>query len=236
MVIISNINQFNWQINNQSVSTQNRFSYCFINAGVYVVKGDLTSDLGCTNSVTMQIIAYPKPIADFTYSPEHPLENMEEVSFLNTGKDQNIKTFNWLFMFDKTEYSSNQINPSFLFENAGTYSVALIVTNDYQCKDTLIKTITVASDFAVYVPNTFSPNQDNKNEIFNAVTRGVNKYSLQIFNRWGQKVFESNDLNNGWDGTFKGQVCQSGVYGWKISASSYDGMLKELTGQVMLNR
>jgi len=232
----SNINQFNWQINNQSVSTQNRFSYCFINAGVYVVKGDLTSDLGCTNSVTMQIIAYPKPLADFTYSPEHPLENMEEVSFLNTGKDQNIKTFNWLFMFDKTEYSSNQINPSFLFENAGTYSVALIVTNDYQCKDTLIKTITVASDFAVYVPNTFSPNQDNKNEIFNAVTRGVNKYSLQIFNRWGQKVFESNDLNNGWDGTFKGQVCQSGVYGWKISASSYDGMLKELTGQVMLNR
>jgi len=232
----SNINQFNWQINNQSVSTQNRFSYCFINAGVYVVKGDLTSDLGCTNSVTMQIIAYPKPLADFTYSPEHPLENMEEVSFLNTGKDQNIKTFNWLFMFDKTEYSSNQINPSFLFENAGTYSVALIVTNDYQCKDTLIKTITVASDFAVYVPNTFSPNQDNKNEIFNAVTRGVNKYSIQIFNRWGQKVFESNDLNNGWDGTFKGQVCQSGVYGWKISASSYDGMLKELTGQVMLNR
>ena len=232
----SNINQFNWQINNQSVSTQNRFSYCFINAGVYVVKGDLTSDLGCTNSVTMQIIAYPKPIADFTYSPEHPLENMEEVSFLNTGKDQNIKTFNWLFMFDKTEYSSNQINPSFLFENAGTYSVALIVTNDYQCKDTLIKTITVASDFAVYVPNTFSPNQDNKNEIFNAVTRGVNKYSIQIFNRWGQKVFESNDLNNGWDGTFKGQVCQSGVYGWKISASSYDGMLKELTGQVMVYR
>ena len=232
----SNINQFNWQINNQSVSTQNRFSYCFINAGVYVVKGDLTSDLGCTNSVTMQIIAYPKPIADFTYSPEHPLENMEEVSFLNTGKDQNIKTFNWLFMFDKTEYSSNQINPSFLFENAGTYSVALIVTNDYQCKDTLIKTITVASDFAVYVPNTFSPNQDNKNEIFNAVTRGVNKYSIQIFNRWGQKVFESNDLNNGWDGTFKGQVCKSGVYGWKISASSYDGMLKELTGQVMVYR
>ena len=94
----------------------------------------------------------------------------------------------------------------------------------------------MASDFAVYVPNTFSPNQDNKNEIFNAVTRGVNKYSIQIFNRWGQKVFESNDLNNGWDGTFKGQVCQSGVYGWKISASSYDGMLKELTGQVMLNR
>ena len=89
---------------------------------------------------------------------------MEEVSFLNTGKDQHIKTFNWLFMFDKTEYSSNQANPSFLFENAGTYSVALIVTNDYQCKDTLIKTITVASDFAVYVHNTFSPNQDNKNE------------------------------------------------------------------------
>ena len=228
------IQQFNWQINNQSVSSQNTFSYCFINAGTYIVKGDLTSDLGCANSVTMQIIGYPKPIADFTYSPKHPIENMEEVSFVSSGKDQNIKNFNWLFMFNKTEYTSNQINPSFLFENAGTYSVALIVTNEYECKDTVIKTIRVASDFAVYVPNSFTPNEDNKNDTFNAVTRGVKIYSLFIFDRWGHQIFETTDLNTGWDGTFKGQLCPSDIYVWKIYATSTEGVFKELTGHLML--
>ncbi len=230
----SSIQQFNWQINNQSVSSQNTFSYCFINAGNYIVKGDLTSDLGCTNSVTMQIIAYPKPMADFTYSPKHPIENMEEVSFVSSGKDQNIKNFNWLFMFNKTEYTSNQINPSFLFENAGTYSVALIVTNEYECKDTVIKTIRVASDFAVYVPNSFTPNEDNKNDTFNAVTRGVKIYSLFIFDRWGHQIFETTDQNTGWDGTFKGQLCPSDIYVWKIYATSTEGVFKELTGHLML--
>ena len=228
------IQQFNWQINNQSVSSQNTFSYCFINAGTYIVKGDLTSDLGCANSVTMQIIGYPKPMADFTYSPKHPIENMEEVSFVSSGKDQNIKNFNWLFMFNKTEYTSNQINPSFLFENAGTYSVALIVTNEYECKDTVIKTIRVASDFAVYVPNSFTPNEDNKNDTFNAVTRGVKIYSLFIFDRWGHQIFETTDLNTGWDGTFKGQLCPSDIYVWKIYATSTEGVFKELTGHLML--
>jgi gliding motility-associated-like protein len=228
------IQQFNWQINNQSVSSQNTFSYCFINAGTYIVKGDLTSDLGCTNSVTMQIIGYPKPLADFNYSPKHPIENMEEVTFVSSGKDQNIKNFNWIFMYNKTEFSSNQINPSFLFENAGTYSVALILTNEYECKDTVIKTIRVASDFAVYVPNSFTPNEDKKNETFNAVTRGVKIYSLFVFDRWGHQIFETTDLNTGWDGTFKGQLCPSDIYVWKIYATSTEGEFKELTGHLML--
>jgi gliding motility-associated-like protein len=184
----------------------------------------------------MQIIAFPKPIADFTFSPEKPIENFEEVSFISTNKDQHIQNYRWQFLGTNGEQLSDKQNPNFLFETAGTYPVALIITNDFQCKDTIIKTITVASDFAVYVPNAFTPNDDNKNETFNAVTRGVKKYSLLIFNRWGQKVFESTDLNTGWDGTFKGQACKSDVYAWKISATSADGVIKELTGQVMLYR
>ena len=86
------------------------------------------------------------------------------------------------------------------------------------------------------MPNTFTPNQDNKNETFIAVTRGVKFYNLTIFDRWGHIVFESEDTSIGWDGTFKGNSCINGVYVWKIKASSFNGSTKELNGHILLNK
>jgi gliding motility-associated-like protein len=87
------------------------------------------------------------------------------------------------------------------------------------------------SEAKIFVPNAFTPNKDGKNEvfiprailIFNQTGNPILDYKFEIYNRWGEQVFESNDLNVGWDGTYKGQLCQEGHYVYKVRALSLDG-------------
>ncbi len=120
-----------------------------------------------------------------------------------------------------------------LFENTGTYAVALIAQNDKQCLDTTVKAVYVLPDFTVFVPNVFSPNGDNLNDVFIPVTRGATQFHLQIFNRWGQLIFESTDKNKGWDGTFNGEPCKVDSYVWKLIISNSKEE-KELSGTVVV--
>jgi gliding motility-associated-like protein len=230
----STFSEMNWSLGNESFSGSS-FKYCFSTAGEYSIRGSFSDERSCKGSVLYVVNAYPVPVADFEYSPQKPVENQDEVVFSNTSKGIEQSQWTWLFVSDKG-YKSQREQSSYTFKDAGVYAVALITKNKWGCADTIVKSIGIEEDFAVYVPNAFTPNEDNKNETFNAVTRGVTKYSLQIFSRWGQKVFESTDLNTGWDGTFKGQACKSDVYAWKISASTERGVIKELTGQVTLYR
>jgi gliding motility-associated-like protein len=87
------------------------------------------------------------------------------------------------------------------------------------------------SDAKVFVPNAFTPNKDGKNEVFiprailvfNQTGNPILDYKFEIYNRWGERVFESNDINIGWDGTYKGELCQEGHYLYKVRALSLDG-------------
>ena len=73
-------------------------------------------------------------------------------------------------------------------------------------------------------------------KIFLAVGKSIRNFEMQVYNRWGKKVFESNDISIGWDGICNGQVCKSEVYTWKVLATDFTGLKKELTGHVMLLR
>jgi len=181
------------------------------------------------------IEAYESPKADFFYTPELPVENIDEVVFVDGAKGQQINSWNWYFA-DNKDYKSTVANPSFLFERAGTYFLNLVVKNKWGCSDTVTKTVVVENDFMIFVPNSFTPNEDAINDIFSASGNGIVKYDLEIYNRWGEKVFQSNDLNKGWDGKFKGQDCQSEVYVWKIIAVNAKGKTKSLNGFVTLYR
>ena len=215
--------------------TSSVFNYCFYTDGDFTLKGVFTDNRGCINKLSFLIKAYPVPVADFSYYPENPLENRDEVYFTNNSKGDFQNDWSWLIFNDKDQ-ASNEFNYSHLFKDAGTFNVLLITKNTFECSDSIIKTIKVDSDFSIFVPNTFTPNQDNKNETFIAVTRGVKFYNLTIFDRWGHIVFESEDTSIGWDGTFKGNSCINGVYVWKIKASSFNGSTKELNGHILLNK
>jgi gliding motility-associated-like protein len=220
-----------WSVNGQQYSGSS-FKYFVIEPGTYPVLGKVTDVNGCADTFTALIQGYAKPQADFYFSPDQPAEGLDPVLFTDASLD--AVSFDWFF--GSNHQKSEQRNPEFVFDQAGTYPVALVVSNAMGCSDTIIKPVVIVSDFAVYVPNAFTPNGDSDNEIFMAVTRGVTQFSLVIFNRWGQQLFESSAAEAGWDGTFKGQPCKEDVYTWKIMVKGNSGTEKRLNGHVTLYR
>jgi gliding motility-associated-like protein len=87
-----------------------------------------------------------------------------------------------------------------------------------------------------YVPNAFTPTGDDRNEVFKVVGRGVSKYTIVIYDRWGSLIYHGTDINQGWDGTINGKPAKVDVYNWLINASSLRGQIKEFSGHVTLYR
>jgi gliding motility-associated-like protein len=224
-----------WIVNKKALSGTT-FTYCFTEPGNYVAKGFLVDPLtSCTNTLDYPIIAHPKPVADFIFAPEIPIENMDEVLFTSTSQGEELVKFTWHFIDEKNPVSLHQ-TASHLFETEGLYPIVLEVKNIWDCSDTIIKAIHINPDFALYVPNAFTPNEDDKNEVFLPVMRAVKAYHISVFDRWGELLFQTSDINSGWDGTYKGEPCKSDVYAWKIIISSINGDSKEVKGHVTLYR
>jgi gliding motility-associated-like protein len=119
---------------------------------------------------------------------------------------------------------NNQVSPSHQFPSeAGIYLITLIAINDAGCRDTTSKVIRIDEELIFYVPNAFTPDNDDFNEVFKPVfTQGFDplNYHLMIFNRWGEVLFESYDSEVGWNGTYgigSTDIVQDGVYIWKIT-------------------
>jgi gliding motility-associated-like protein len=223
-----------WNIEGQNVVTK-KFSHCFTAAGAYVITGNFSDTLcGCVNTETFAINVYPQPNADFEFFPEKPVENGDPVEFKSTSEGEQLH-WSWYFI-NNHGYRSHQEKTSNAFQDAGIYPVALVVSNTWGCSDTVIKAVKVEQDFNIYVPDAFTPNDDGRNDFFFPVMRGIRKYNLSVFDRWGRDIFSTNDPSAAWDGTYKGEICQSGVYTWKIIAWGTLGEPKEMVGHVTLYR
>lgn len=225
-----------WLLNEQVVADQNKFSHSFDQPGTYVFKGLFRDTVSlCTNTQTFFIEAYPKPTADFVIEPEKPIEGIETVFFLNSSQGTGLQKYWWHFK-DDPGVLNYQKNTSYFFSEAGRYPVALVVSDVNGCSDSVVKVVQVEVDFHFYVPNAFTPNDDEKNETFLPVMRGVRLYEMQIFNRWGQQIFRSENPLIGWDGRFQGEPCQQDSYIWKIKLSTLLGEEKQYSGNVVLIR
>ncbi len=119
------------------------------------------------------------------------------------------------------------MNPEHTFPigEIGNYLVELIVTSQFGCVDTASQIIIVKDQLLYYVPNTFTPDGDEHNNEFRPImTAGMDPhdYQLSIYNRWGELLFESNDISIGWDGTYNGEFVQEGTYVWTIRFGMMD--------------
>lgn len=224
-----------WQVNGIPFSGPDLL--CTISApGSYPIAGTVVDQYACANTFSALITGWAQPVADFYFSPEKPVEGLDEVQF--TDASENASSFKWYFG-SNTSGSLLQ-NPRFLFETTGTFPIALIVSNAQGCSDTIVKPLVVLPDFSIYVPNAFTPNADGLNDLFGPVIRGARSYHLLITNRWGESIFQTGNLEACWDGSFKGQPCKEDVYIWMIEVSSetYSDATntKKLTGEVLLYR
>jgi len=112
------------------------------------------------------------------------------------------------------------------------YTVTITDQNGCQAIDI----VTIFYDITIYVPNTFTPDQDEFNQSFYAYGGNVKEFHMMIFNRWGELIFETYDMKTGWDGTYNGLICQDGTYVWKIQVKDAFDKKQEFVGHVNLIR
>ncbi|NVK66238.1 MAG: gliding motility-associated C-terminal domain-containing protein, partial [Flavobacteriales bacterium] len=188
-------------------------------AGEYDVQLVVTSYEGCVDSVTWSelLSVDPKPVADFKYSPNPVLMFNTQVLFTNYSF--NGYTYQWFFE-DGVPSQSTQTNVQVLFPDGveGRYDVQLITTSELGCVDTMNQELIVYPEVLIYAPNAFTPDGDEHNQTWRVFMEGIDVYDFEllIFNRWGEVIWESHDLEVGWDGTYGGKPVETGMYTWII--------------------
>ena len=210
---------------------------CYANPGSFEVSAKFTDINGCSNTGTFSVETYPIPVADFNYASAKPIIN-ETVEFTDASYGANVTGWTWNFSHLKNQVALKS-QTSLSYENPGSYAVALVVTSDHGCRDTTVKSITIGDDFGIFVPDAFTPNGDGINDIFQPKGYGIVKYELNIFDRWGERLFTTSDFTQGWDGVFSGRgadIVKEDVYIWNIKVITIFGKAKELSGRVTLFR
>jgi gliding motility-associated-like protein len=230
---ISPIITSEWSVNNNIIVSET-FNYCKTFPGTDKITGKFTDAVGCVSTLTFAINGYAVPVAGFTVAPERPLESNDQVQLLDFSTGDQIIQWTWSFAYGKT--ISTDANTFYFFEDSGDYPVQLKVENIWGCKDSTTKIIQVDTDPRLFVPNSFTPDYDGLNDVFQPEGRGIVTYDLQIYNRKNQKIFQSMDFETGWDGIYFGEKCPNDIYVWKISALDVRGKKYDLSGTLTLLR
>lgn len=177
------------------------------------------------------IRAYQNPVADFSFTPQQPDPINPVVRFEDNSL--NGHTVFWQFGDGVT---SNELNPTHLYEDAGEYTVVQWVTSLQGCLDSASYKVRVEDPYFIYVPNSFTPNNDDINEVFKAEGEGILEFTFEIYNRWGEMIWNTGSIENAWDGTYKGLPVEGGVYVYQIELVSINLNPVSLYGKVVLFR
>lgn len=163
-----------------------------------------------------------------------PFESGDLISLTNTTI--NGETYVWTF--DSTNVSTEE-NAEWSYDNDGNYEIQLVATNEeFGCSDSITKPIKIDPEYALYIPNAFTPDGNEFNQTWNVQAIGIREYgfNLLIFDRWGEVVWESKDPEIGWDGTFKGRSMPIGTYVYKIELTNLRNETKTYDGHINLIR
>ena len=209
----------------------------FEEEGVYTISVEVTSPIGCfVDSVFEDLITVlPSPIAGFSFSPENPNSLEPRVTFT----DESIDASFWRWEFGEFGIALEP-SPVFIFPDTGLQQVLQIVTHESGCKDTAAVILDIFPEVRYYLPNAFTPNGDGINDGFRGegVMKGAVNFRFQIWNRYGELVFESADPFEAWNGSKRntGQPAPAGVYVVIVKYTTPRGQLVELNGFATLIR
>ena len=195
------------------------FSHVYESVGNYSVTLTVESLDGCTNSFTATdyISVTAPPVAMFSADPQvTDIYN----TFINfTNESIGGEEFTWSFGDGSENEIGYNASHEYSSEAGGTYIVTLVASSGEGCRDTISLVVQINDDLIFYVPNTFTPDEDPFNPIFIPIFGSgldASDYKLIIFNRWGEVVFETRDVFEGWNGTYRGQPVKDGTYVWTL--------------------
>ena len=239
--VINSTWTYEWNLGNGTIIQQpGSIGYQFNDEGCYNVSLTTTNQDGCSYTSTYNNIAcmYDMPIALFGTN-DLEVDNYYPY-FIFDNNSQNSNAYLWNFGDGLTSFD---YSPSHMYENSmGNYNVSLVAYNEIGCSDTANLIVTVKEDLVIYVPNTFTPNEDEANQFFKPIlSQGFKPgtYHLWIYNRWGELVFETIEEELGWDGSYSRHDYDSqiGTYTWVIEVDALGSQeRKKYTGIVNLIR
>lgn len=223
-----NIVSWIWNLGNGSYDAGPTVSHLYSEVDLYNVSLTVQSDAGCEDSISKNLQIYHLPKAEFEYYPYSASTLNPEITFTNNSVD----AISLLWDFGDGRDTTIE-NPIHVFSDPETYEVMLTVVDTNNCIDSVSHSITVYYDFILYVPNSFSPNKDGKNEVF--IPKGLRmakyqSYTFVVYDRWGEEVFKTNEVGDGWTG---GNAV-AGKYAWAIIIEDELGEKRKKIGDVML--
>lgn len=224
---------FAWTFGDGGTSTERSPSHVYAAVGEYNTTLKVTSPFGCIDQAAKQIevIVPPFPEAEFSQSARIVSVFNAEVSFNN--KSVNAVRYKWSFGDGQ---SSEEENPSHVFDQVGTLKIKLMAYNGVNCLDEYETHLEVVPFF---IPNAFTPNNDGKNDVFfdGTPVMNVSSYDMLVFNRWGQLIYSTDSFFRPWDGeNSDGSLAPEGLYTYLIKITSIKGKYYEYAGTFSLIR
>ncbi len=217
---------FTFTVNNSSAIQKGDSVYSLkpatdkVGTFVYILTNVVDSNQ-CSTAIQNQkatVVVHENPHAIFSVTPESTSILRPTISI----SDASISTTSWLWDFGDKNLSPSPNPEEHTYADTGTYRIKLHVSNG-SCKDSTSEIVRITLPTTLYVPNTFSPNGDGVNDVFKAEGDGVTKFEMMVYDRWGQMVFYSTDINKGWDGKINGgsEVSMIDTYVYVINVTAF---------------
>lgn len=205
-----------WDFGDGTTSTLSNPSHIYSVPGSYTVILTVSTSNGCvsTNTFTVpnMVTILPLPTAGFSIDP--PVTSIFEPEITITDESQNSSTCSYWFG-DGNSYT-NTCDLLYSYIEPGQYTVMQVVENSYGCKDTAYASADIRYEYRFWIPNAFTPNSDGLNDVFKPSIMGVDEYTFMVFDRWGELIYQTNNIHAGWNGRYKGDPCQEDVYVYRI--------------------
>jgi gliding motility-associated-like protein len=234
------IQSWSWNFGDGNSGTDQNPAHCYSQTGLYNVTLTATSNHQCTSSlsISQMIEVYEQPDAAFSANPQSVGILDPNISIQDNS--QNAFTYLWNFgdqFAIGAANTSTVTNPTHAYSNSGEYVIDLLVTSVHGCTDRASVVVEVLPEFTFYIPNAFTPNNgDGLNDLFTGAGIGIEKYEMWVFDRWGEKIYYTDDIHKGWDGRRQGKsdVVQQDVYVWKVKLKDVFEKNHEYIGHVTL--
>ena len=192
---------------------------------------DVENARGCKQQLKENIEVFPLPTANFNYNPTSVYLNNPQVFF----KDNSVgNVVGWKWYFGDKDSSKLQ-DPDHNYQAAGNFKVELYIVDKNGCIDSTSRTVKVLDDFVCFIPDVITPNGDGHNDVFNVVGMGIKTIACQIYNRWGEQLYETNQFV-AWDGTYQNEFVQDGVYVYLMQIKDNKGAMHYLKGEITVLR
>lgn len=231
--VTGSIVSYNWTFGDGQTSGDQNPIHLYRNPGWYQVSLTVLSDSGCTTTLTRPnaVQIYANPDAHFGNNANLASDIYPIVNF--TNQTAALGTYTWHFGDGAT---SNEYSPTHEYAEIGFYDVELYVIDENGCVDTIAERIEIRPTSNVYIPNSFSPNGDLRNDFFKTYSYNVVSVRAQIFDRWGLQIYEWDGLEGGWDGKVKGSPAQADTYVYRIVTTDVNNKQEVHIGHVSLVR